>query len=138
MNKINLQKLIEAKGLNKEEVAHQLFPNNKFPILALSRVIKGVNALDTDQVSKLAALAGLTISEIFEYENWTSRSNDGEGIHKFTRGDYRAELNTFTWVTKLFHKESLFHTSVICSGSVSLQDYFTELDKIINNQTKSN
>lgn len=130
MQKIDIERIIKEQGLNVTEVAQQLFPKQKYPRLALNRVIAGNGLLDSDQVSKLALLAGLKISDLFSGENWTAQSK--QGIHYFQNGDFKAELNTRTWITKVFHKDSLFHESVMIAGNTPLNIYLRELDAIIN------
>jgi len=55
----------------------------------------------------------------------------------FTSGNFRAELDTNTWVTKVFDNDSLFHESVIHSDSTPLSVYLTQLTKIVGRQIES-
>ena len=136
MRTIKVKEIIETRGLDIKEVARQLFPKNKYPDLALKRVIEGKSVLNADQISKLALMAGLQLSELFSGENWRVFSR--KGVHVFTNGEFRAELDTETWVTKVFHKDSLFHESIIHSGSISVSKYLHQLDLIINNFKSQN
>ena len=113
-------------NLEPKEVAQQLFPGNKYPRLALNRVISGGSVLDANQVSKLALLVGLPIDELYNGGNWKAKSM--RGLHIFTNEEYRAELNTETWVTKIFHKDSLLHESIIHSGAIPLNEYLHKLE----------
>lgn len=134
MRTIKVKEIIETRGLDIKEVARQLFPKNKYPDLALNRVIKGKNVLDADQISKLALMAGIQLSELFSGEAWKGSSR--KGVHIFTNGDFRAELDSESWVTKVFHKDSMFHESIIHSGATPLSEYLNQLDLIINNFKK--
>lgn len=136
MRTINVKETIKTRGLDIKEVARQLFPKNKYPDLALNRVIKGKNVLDADQISKLALMAGLQLSELFSGENW--KATTSKGVHVFTNGEFRAELDSETWVTKIFHKGSMFHESIIHSGSTPVSEYIRQLDLIINNYKSKN
>ena len=129
MNAIDVKQIIETRGLDKKEIASQLFPGNKYPALALNRVIAGDSFLDSMQISKLSLLSGLTIPEIFGVK-WDTKAE--ENVLLFTYGDYRAELNRDTWVTKIFHYDSMFHESIIHSGTIALSKYLYELNLIIN------
>lgn len=131
MKTIDLKKLIESSDLDSKEVAKQLFPKNKYPDLALNRVMKGLNVLDADQISKLSLLSGVPISELFSGGEW--KGSTAQNVHVFTNGEYRAELDPQTWITKVFHKGSLFHDSIIHSGSTPINEYLHELDQIIIN-----
>ena len=128
---IKVGEIIKARGLDVDEVARQLFPTHKYPDLALRRVIQHKGSLTPEQVSKLALLADLTISDIFYGENW--KASTGRDLHVFTNKSFRAELDPNTWVTRLFHNDSLFHESIIYSGSTPLSKYFAQLNILINN-----
>lgn len=130
MRTIDIKKVIDSAGLDFKEVATQLFPKNKYPDLALNRVIKGVNVLDADQISKLALMANVPISDLFSGGEWKA---DIKGkTHVFSNGDYKVELDTETWISRIFHKGSLFHESVIHSGSIPLSEYLENIDILIN------
>jgi len=131
MRTIKVKEIIEARGLDIKEVALQLFPKNKYPVLALNRVIKGKHALDADQISKLALMAGLQLPDLFSGENWKATTH--KGVHVFTNGEFRAELDPETWITRIFCKDSMFHESIIHSGSTPVSEYLNQLDIIINN-----
>lgn len=129
MKTINVKNIIETAKLDKNEVAMQLFPENKFPVLALNRVINEELPLDANQISKLSLLANIPIGEMFSGENWKASLKGN--IHTFTNGEYRAELNTDTWITKVFHNNSRIHEELIHSKAIPLSDYLNKLDLII-------
>ena len=126
MRKIDIDRIIVAYDLNNAEVAQQLFPGNSFPKMALNRIKKGVAVLDADQISKLALMAGVPISALYAGGSW--RKTFKNGVHKFTNGKFTAELSTVTFITKLFHNDSLFHESLITSPTIPLSEYFERLD----------
>jgi len=130
MKTINLKQILETKGLSVNEVSKQLFPGNKHPRLALNRVMAGDAVLDADQISKLSALAGMTIDELYGTK-WVSSSN--EGIVTFTTDTYSAVLDPDTWITKIFDNDTLFHESVIHSSGTPLKTYLTLLNDLIEN-----
>lgn len=130
MKTIDLNKIIESQELDPKEVAQQLFPGNKYPKLALNRVISGEAVLDANQISKLALMTGLSIDQLYSGNDWKMRSK--AGIFYFQNGEYKAELNSETWVTKIFHNDSLFHESVITSGVTPVSEYIDKLNSIIN------
>lgn len=128
MEFIDVKKIIKQRGLDFKEVAMQLFPDNKHPRLALNRVIAGEAVLDATQISKLALMADLTVSELYNEGPWKSKAYDN--IIVFTNGDYHAELDRNNWQTKLFHKHSMFHEFILHSNSIPLNEYV----EILNNQ----
>lgn len=129
MNFIDIGKLIKDKNLSKKEIAFQLFPDIKYPRLALNRVIKGEGLLNSDQISKLALLTGISIPDLFSQKDWKTEVNSK--VYQFSSGEFIAKLDTETWITKVFHKKSLFHESVIHKKTISISEYIKELNLII-------
>lgn len=126
MRKINLGQIIKDYDLSVNEISKQLFPTNKHPRLALSRVLSGEAVLDANQISKLAMIIDRPISELFTGGKWKVKSS--KGTHIFFTGDYRAELNKKTNFTRIFHKDSLAHSCLITPIFISLSDYLEKLD----------
>lgn len=128
MQKIDLKKIIKNHNLEFSEVAKHLFPKNKYPNLALNRVMQGVTFLNSEQLSRLSLLANVQIGELFGL-NWKSKKIGD--LMTLSTGNYKAELDTRSWVTKVFDRGSLFHESIIHSGSIPLSRYLTSLNSII-------
>jgi len=127
---INLKSIIKKSNIKKEYIACELFPENKFPIMALDRVIRGDSELDSKQISKLASLLDVSIDQLFN-NNWKGKSNNKSIV--FEKGEYRAELSISKWITRIYHNESLFHETVMIPDFIKLSDYINMLDEIINN-----
>jgi len=134
MKTLDLKSIIDRNNLEVKEVAVELFPNNKYAKLALDRIIKGEAFLDTNQLSRLSQMTGITINELFEGGKWKLKSDDT--MMTFEYGDFRAELNTSTWETKVYHKNSIFHESVLSKRTISLKEYLSELNKLITKYNK--
>lgn len=130
MKTIDLKAIIEERQLDVNTVAQQLFPTNQFPRLAINRILAGKAVLDAIQISKLSLLAGIDIGDLYN-DNWVANSKNG--IHTFTNGDYIAELDTNTWLTKVFHNKSMIHESIIHSKDVPLRIYLEKLNNVILN-----
>ena len=129
MKTIDLKSIIEKQELGVNEIARQLFPNNKYSRLALNRVMAGKAVLDANQISKLSLLTGIPIPFLFSGEEWGSKAVKDE--HIFTNGDFKAVLDTKTWTTKVFHLDSLFHESIIHSGAIPISEYLDSINSII-------
>ena len=95
---------------------------------------KGDGFLDSNQISLLSELTGIPINELYENNDWSSESTNG--LIVFTSKDYRAELNIKSNLTKVFKNGSLFHESIIHSGSVPLSEYLDKLAEVISEHTK--
>ena len=132
MARINIYKFIDDHGLDRREVETLLFPNAKHPYYALNRVAKGEGLLDSEQLYKLAEMAGVSVSDLYEHKKWKNKVVPQGNTVVFENGDYKAILDRDTWITKLFQKESMFHESVITSGATTMGDYLDQLDRIID------
>lgn len=129
---IDLKGIIDSQNPNPKELAAQLFPQNKHPRLALNRILSGDAVLDADQISKLASLTGLTPDELYSTKGWKSTTKNN--IMIFHQGEYKAELDTQTWITKVFHNNSLFHETIITPGATPISEYLKRLEEIIANR----
>jgi hypothetical protein len=130
MKRINLEKIIETRGLNFKEVAGMLFPWNGHPVPALKRVIKGDGVLDANQISLFSQYSGIPIAELYEGHKWSS-TIEGH-THILTSGEYSAHLDTKSWTTRIYKKDSIYHEFIIHSPSITLREYMERLDKEIN------
>lgn len=127
--KIDLKSIIETRQLDVDQLAKNLFPANKYPKLALNRVLSGEANLDEVQIAYLATSLNTSIDDLYSNQSWKAKSS--EGIHVFEKDGYKVELNTETWISKIFHQETLIHESVIHNASIALSTYLEEIDKTI-------
>lgn len=127
---INLQKLMDERGIKTTVLAKELFPENKYAPMALKRVIEGTSELSASQISKLALYLDIPIEDVFE-NNWKSQADEGKII--FLRSDgWRAELNTRTMVTKVFDKQTIMHEVILNTKTEVLSKYLQTIENIIN------
>lgn len=131
MDIIFLKQLIEEKGASQKELAKSLFPGNKFPENALRRVFRGKTALTADQAKTIADALGVPVDDLYACNGWKDKSS-GE-CHTFTKGDYVAELDLSSGMTRIIYKgtelcETLFHCPTI-----TLSDFIDTVDNIIAN-----
>lgn len=127
---INLRELIEQRGLKTREVAEFLYPDNKFPRVALQRVLDGKALLNSEQVSRLATWLGISTDGLYK-GGWSSEFEGETCI--LTNGNYRAELSIRTGETKVFHLGALFHEIILHDPAISLSQYVELLNAIIKN-----
>lgn len=130
MQTIDLTTILDKSEVQKKEIAKLLFPNHKYPGLALNSVLKGELKLDADQISKLSAFTGIPIDELFHISKWKMESCENQ--IEFSTGNFKALLNTETWITKIFCNDSLFHESVVHSRMVPLSEYFKTINELIS------
>jgi hypothetical protein len=129
MKEVNVKQIIADKKLDANEIAKQLFPGNKFPRLALNRVMSGGAYLDSMQLSKLAHIIGVSIDSLYNRGSWKPSHKNRQVI--FTNGRYKAILDVDTSITRIYDNDSLIHDSVIHTGATPLNEYLELINKII-------
>jgi len=129
---INLTSFISAHKLDSTEVAKELFPTNAYPVMALRRIISGSALLDSDQITRLAAMANTTVEKVFN-NGWSVATDFICPTPKYilTSGDWRAEIDRATWVTKLFCKDKAVSEKLISSPTVTLSEFINALELVI-------
>jgi|TARA_R110000782_G_scaffold116987_2_gene207053 hypothetical protein len=132
MQNIDLNKIIRSKALDKKVLATELFPGHKHPDLALSRILSGVGFLDEKQISKLSFYTSIPIAQLYTGAEWTSFIEGKK--HVLACQEYRAELDTTTWIVKLYEHDSLFHEEVLTSAGIGLGEFIELLNGIIAKQ----
>ena len=133
---INLLAIMERNDLDRIELGKELFPGTKYPSIAITRIIDKKALLNSEQLAKLAHLLGVTVDDLYSSGGWKNKpSKTGDII--FESGNYRAELDTETWITKVYHKDSLFHESIIHNGHTPINEYLENINNLILNN-KSN
>jgi hypothetical protein len=65
MKKIDIEKILKTSTVSKKEMADTLFPEALHATVALGKVIKGKQLLNTQQVVKLSDITGIPIAELF-------------------------------------------------------------------------
>lgn len=134
MQTINLKDILDAKGLRYEFVGQKLFPKNRYPYLAIKRVMDGKAVLDADQISLLSQLTDIPVGLLFGGGGWKG-TQKGEVI-TFTAERFTAELNTQTWQTKVYENGTLFHEVLIHTEGIALSTYLKHLSTIVINKNK--
>jgi hypothetical protein len=132
MSTFNLTRIIEANKLDRVALANELFPGNKFPEVALKRVLNGLSFLDTNQLNILASVLGLQVSDLFLNEMWSTRMQNDKIV--FYKNDYRVELNTETLITNIFYKDKLVASeTLVMEKNIKLSDYLKSINETIIN-----
>ena len=129
MKTIELQKIIQDHQLDVRVLAKELFPSHQHPSMALTRIIQGKGVLDANQISLLSEITGQSINSLFNQSEWVAQSR--EGIMFFSSGDFRAELDMERNTSKVFHKGSIFHETILHSTSIPLSDYLAEVSTAV-------
>lgn len=132
MSKINLSKILEGANLKKSDVASKLFPHVQYPSMAINRVIKGEALLDEEQISMLASLAGCTIDQLYRGGGeWRSKEVSKSSI-TLIKNEWEAVLDRESWTSRIFKNGTLFHETIMHSHAITLKEYISTIEEIIN------
>jgi hypothetical protein len=129
---VNVQSFMDVHELDPQEVAKELFPTNAYPVMALKRILTGEALLDSDQIQKLAHLAGVGVEKVFN-KGWSRSTDRSENGPKYilTSGSWRAEIDRMSWVTRLFHNDRPVVEEIISKPTVGLVEYINDLELAI-------
>ena len=125
MKTIELQKIIQDHQLDVRDLAKELFPSHQHPSMALTRIIQGKGVLDANQISLLSEITGQSINSLFNQSEWVAQSR--EGIIFFFFFYFRAELDMYNIISKVFHKYSIFHETILHTTIIPLSEYLKEI-----------
>jgi hypothetical protein len=131
---IDLRTLIQARNLDKKELAKVLFPKAKHPAMALARLLSGRAKMNEQQIYRLSMFSGLSIDALY-YESLHWKQVAHNGLIRFTLDDYSAIYSPTMGITKIYHLESLLATHVLSSPNQPLSDYLTEINRIVINKS---
>lgn len=127
--KFDINKIIEHYKLNVDEVAEVLFPNVRYKQSALKRVLTGEAALDTNQLQKLADLAGVVISDLFMFEDWKG-SQEG-GCITFVKGEFKVKLNYNGVYLTLYKGSKVIKQELTAANSLSINSFINHINNLI-------
>ena len=130
MQTINLQKIIDKQGLVPQDLAKKLFPSNRHPMMSLTRVLQGKGVLGADQISLLSSITGQSINALFDVSEWKLTSS--KNVMTFAADDFEAVLDLKAFTSKIYHKGSIFHETILHSKSIPLSEYIKELDAAVS------
>lgn len=133
MQTIDMKEVLKSTLVSSDDIADQLFPGAKYPRLAFNRIVAGKGVLDANQVSKLAAITGMSITDLYNAGSWELTSDKKEELI-FRRGEYTAILDLKNWKTTILSNNTLMHQNVIHAPSITLSEYLNHLDNILNTE----
>lgn len=117
---IKLKNIIEAKKLNLQIVATALYPENNQPVPALRRVLNGQAFLNEVQIEKLSQLSGLTIAELFDYDN--IKIDHSPNNISVEIGNVDGLLNLETMHLSVFRDGETIHETVILKAAITVNE----------------
>lgn len=127
---MNIEKIVKDTGLPFNTVAAILYPANKEPERALTRVIKGAAELSTSQVTKLSEISGVPVAEIYEsgQPGWKSSTQGSNFV--FMRGEVTAIVDSQTWVVTKYVKGLESGEKALVTGAHTLPDLLQTIENL--------
>lgn len=92
MTTFDLKRIMSDYSLKEKEMAYIMFPDNKFPEVALRRAIEGQTKITVDQAIALASYLGEPIYKLFTDGGWYSVPDKQYSILR--KGDITALLRS--------------------------------------------
>lgn len=130
MNNFDLNKIITHYELEPSAIAKVLFADNKYPNMALTRVLKGEADLSVSQLMTLADYLNLPIQDLFGVDDWKGTVNTDRFV--ITKGKYSVWINHQKGFAQIY--EDLKPVSkLVLSTAAEFSEVLDTLNNIINN-----
>lgn len=137
MEILDLKKIIEHYGLDKEDLAYHLYPEHNHPMRAMYRVMGGEAELNALQVSKLSVYIGCSVAELFK-EDWQLEDATAyKSVWTMTSGAFRAVFNTRSFQLSVSLNGSTVHKQVLLCQSISLKKLTRIVNKIVESKSET-
>lgn len=134
MSTFNINHIISRYSIDEKQLAKELFPNNLHPNVAFKRVTSGESFLDTNQVTTLASILGVHVSDLYIDDNWVMDKNVKDNIVVFFKNNYRVELDLETLVSSIYSIDKLIaKETLISEKNIKLSEYLKSLNETIIN-----
>lgn len=123
----DINKLIQDTGLSLDDVAAVLYPENKYPRMALKRLMDGNSKLSIDQYKKLTGGGG-DVSN-FYWKGMVER----EGLISIESSEWKATIDKGLNVI-LYKKGTLKRSFLITDcKALTVVEFIKEIEKAISN-----
>jgi hypothetical protein len=138
MEKFNLNKIIADYALDIEVIAKELFPNVKYPKLALDRILKGEACLDTDQLQKLAAYLGVLVADLFFIDEWQAKRENNHLMLINSDPKYMARVNFDGSFISIYEDNKKIADCVVNKQVFTFDDFIKYITNYIKNLKDGN
>lgn len=132
MQKLDLKRIMKTANLKSSYLGAHLFPDNKKPNEAITRVCRGDGFLNSEQIAKLSELLNVPIGLLFDGAEWEMTvDKSAQNVIRFRAYDYYAELNTKTMTTRVSLNGKVFFESITHSEGTTISEYLSSLTDLI-------
>lgn len=133
MQTINLEKIIELSGADKNKLAAVLFPKQLHPVRSLYRAINVKQDLTASQISALSEFIDVPIGMLFSDAAWSMGVPAGQSrrIVQFRTYNYFAELDLESMTTSVSKDGLTFIKTIKHPKGVELTEYLSQITDLI-------
>ena len=119
-----------AMGYSEKFLANELFPQNKYPVPAFRRILKGEGEINLNQAQRLASLLDVKVDDLTSGKMWKAEFRK-PGL-TLMKGAYRVEIKEGNMV-KFYHLESNYYTETKMDENITLSSFIEIVNQMIEN-----
>ena len=131
---LNITKIVRHYKQDINVVAKVLYPNVRYPRLALARVEKGEADLSVSQLYRLADFLGIFVTDLLSFDTWKGSGLEDNAI-TFEKGEYTALIHP-NGLISVRKGTDVIKNGIIIQKQATIDDLLTLLNNITNEQWK--
>lgn len=131
MTHFDLNSIIKEYNLDTAQVASVLYPDVKYPKLAINRVIRGEVSITVEQLENLAKFLGVPPSQLFTLGSWKDATKNG--LLSFKKDNWLVTLSYNNTYLTVYKDNKAVYNSVFSIGEMSVKEFTDYLDNLISN-----
>lgn len=130
---LNIPLILTSSGLTEAELAARLFPEHRYPKLALKYLVKSGRELKATELEVLASAITCPLSAVVGGSDW--KASISKGWLVFYRDDFEAVYDSILGGVTLLHKGKVVANKQIVTQSTTIADLFGMLESLIAEYT---
>lgn len=132
MEQFNLPEILQAYKVDQNKVAEHLFPDTKYPMYALKRILKGESYLNSEQIIALASYIGVTVADLFCVDG-NYKISSKNGYFTLSKGSYDIKINCNGSYISIFKNDELVNNFVSNTYNMTLSELIVLLEGLLKN-----
>lgn len=130
---LNIPLILMSSGLTETELAVRLFPEHRYPKLALKYLVKSGRELKATELEVLTSVITCPVSAVVGGSDW--KASISKGWLVFYRDDFEAVYDSILGGVTLLHKGKVVANKQIVTQSTTIADLFGMLESLIAEYT---
>ena len=131
MTHFDLSSIIKEYNLDIAQVASVLYPDVKYPKLAINRAIRGEVSISVEQLENLAKFLGVLPSQLFTLGSWKDATKNG--LLSFKKGEWLVTLSYNNTYLTVYKNNKVVYNSVFSIGEMPIKEFIEYIDNLISN-----